>query len=148
MAEYCSAVHTIALQRKNALFAGHDAGAQNWAILVSLIKTCKLNKIEPHSHLTGILTAIVNGHRRRRRKLLQCPARVGISSNIVASPTLLMVISTARFSNVSLSNPICVLHQIRRLVPLCLRAFHTPSPSALTPASDAIIPMDQRPIMH
>jgi transposase len=53
----------IALQRKNALFAGHDDGAQNWAMLASLIKTCKLNKIKPHSYLTGVLTAIVNGHK-------------------------------------------------------------------------------------
>jgi hypothetical protein len=45
-------IRPIALQRKNALFAGHDAGAQNWAMLASLIETCKLNKIEPHSYLT------------------------------------------------------------------------------------------------
>ncbi|MFT5866362.1 MAG: transposase [Gammaproteobacteria bacterium] len=56
-------IRPIALQRKNALFAGHDDGAQNWAMLASLIKTCKLNKIEPHSYLTGIFTAIVNGHK-------------------------------------------------------------------------------------
>jgi hypothetical protein len=29
----------IALTRKNALFAGHDDGAENWAILASLIET-------------------------------------------------------------------------------------------------------------
>ena len=32
----------LALNRKNALFAGHDLGAENWAVLASLIKTCKL----------------------------------------------------------------------------------------------------------
>jgi len=32
-------IRPIALQRKNALFAGHDAGAQNWAMLASLIET-------------------------------------------------------------------------------------------------------------
>jgi hypothetical protein len=37
--------------------AGHDAGAQNWAMLASLIEACKLNKIEPHSYLTGVRTA-------------------------------------------------------------------------------------------
>ena len=58
-------IRPIALQRKNALFAGHDAGAQNWAILASLIETCKLNKIEPHSYITGVLTAIVNGHKQK-----------------------------------------------------------------------------------
>ena len=58
------AIRPIALQRKNALFAGHDAGAQNWAMIASLIETCKLNHIEPHSYLTDILTAIVNGHKQ------------------------------------------------------------------------------------
>lgn len=58
-------IRPIALQRKNALFAGHDAGAQNWAMLASLIETCRLNKIEPHSYLTGVLTAIVNGHKQK-----------------------------------------------------------------------------------
>lgn len=58
-------IRPIALQRKNALFAGHDAGAQNWAMLASLIETCKLNKIEPHSYLTGVITAIVKGHKQK-----------------------------------------------------------------------------------
>jgi transposase len=55
----------IALNRKNALFAGHDAGAQNWAMLASIIETCKLNKIEPHAYLTGVLTAIAHGHKQK-----------------------------------------------------------------------------------
>ena len=58
-------IRPVALQRKNALFAGHDAGAQNWATLASLIETCKLNKIEPHRYLTGVITAIVNGHKQK-----------------------------------------------------------------------------------
>jgi len=58
-------IRPIALQRKNALFAGHDAGAQNWAMLASLIETCKLNLVEPHSYLAGVLTAIVNGHKQK-----------------------------------------------------------------------------------
>jgi len=58
-------IRPIALQRKNALFAGHDAGAQNWAMLASLIETCKLNKIEPHSYLAGVITAIVKGHKQK-----------------------------------------------------------------------------------
>ncbi len=56
-------IRPIALNRKNALFAGHNAGAQNWAIIASLIETCKLNNIEPHAYLTAILRAIVNGHK-------------------------------------------------------------------------------------
>lgn len=57
-------IRPIAIGRKNSLFAGHEAGAQNWAVLASLIETCKLNGIEPHSYLTRALTAIVNGHRQ------------------------------------------------------------------------------------
>ncbi len=59
-------IRPIALNRKNALFAGHETGAQNWAILASLIETCKLNGIEPQGYLTSVLTAIVNGHKQSR----------------------------------------------------------------------------------
>lgn len=57
-------IRPIALNRKNALFAGHNAGAQNWAIIASLIETCKLNGIEPHGFLYGTLTAIAEGHKQ------------------------------------------------------------------------------------
>ena len=40
----------IALNRKNALFAGHDAGAENWACLASLIETCKLSGVDPQAY--------------------------------------------------------------------------------------------------
>ena len=57
-------IRPIALNRKNALFAGHDAGAANWATFASLVETCKLNAIEPHAYLTQTLQAIVNGHKQ------------------------------------------------------------------------------------
>ncbi|WP_340252206.1 transposase domain-containing protein, partial [Sulfitobacter pontiacus] len=57
-------IRPIALNRKNALFAGHDAGAQNWAAIASLIETCKLNGIEPHGYLSGVLKAIAGGHKQ------------------------------------------------------------------------------------
>ena len=57
-------IRPIALNRKNALFAGHHAGAENWAILASLIETCKMNRIEPHQYITKTLTAIVNNHKQ------------------------------------------------------------------------------------
>jgi hypothetical protein len=50
----------IALTRKNALFAGHDDGAENWATLASLIETAKLNGIDPQAWLADILTRLVN----------------------------------------------------------------------------------------
>ncbi|MGB0908451.1 MAG: IS66 family transposase [Maricaulaceae bacterium] len=57
-------IRPIALGRKNALFAGHEAGAQNWAMLASLIETCKLNSINPHAYLSDSLTAIAQGHKQ------------------------------------------------------------------------------------
>ena len=59
-------IRPIALNRKNALFAGHDTGAQNWAVIASLIETCKINSMDPHAWLTTTLTAIVNGHKQSR----------------------------------------------------------------------------------
>ncbi|KUJ83212.1 transposase [Ruegeria marisrubri] len=57
-------IRPIALNRKNALFAGHDAGAQNWAILASMIETCKMNAVDPHAWLTQTLTAVAQGHKQ------------------------------------------------------------------------------------
>lgn len=59
-------IRPIALNRKNALFAGHDAGAENWATIASLIETCKFNSVDPLAYLTRTLTAIVNGHKQSR----------------------------------------------------------------------------------
>jgi hypothetical protein len=50
----------IALNRKNALFAGHDQGAANWACIASLIETCKLNGIDPQAWLADTLDKLVN----------------------------------------------------------------------------------------
>jgi hypothetical protein len=50
----------IALSRKNALFAGSDEGAANWAAIASLIETCKLNSVNPNAWLTDTLTKLVN----------------------------------------------------------------------------------------
>ncbi len=63
-------IRPIALNRKNALFAGHDTGAQNWAVIATLIETCKLNGIEPHGYLSGVLMAISDGHKQTNIKQL------------------------------------------------------------------------------
>ena len=44
-------IRPIALNRKNALFAGSDEGAENWAMLASLIENCKLHGVNPESFL-------------------------------------------------------------------------------------------------
>jgi hypothetical protein len=53
-------IRPIALNRKNALFAGSDEGGANWATIASLIETCKLNDVNPHAWLTDTLTKLVN----------------------------------------------------------------------------------------
>jgi hypothetical protein len=55
-------IRPITLNRKNALFAGSDGGAQHWAIIASLVETCKLNDVNPLAYLTDALTRIINGH--------------------------------------------------------------------------------------
>ena len=56
------AIRPIALDRKNALFVGHDDGGRTWGRSASLIKTCKLNAVEPFAYLKATLEAIVEGH--------------------------------------------------------------------------------------
>ena len=50
----------IALTRKNALFAGCEQGAANWAAVASLIETCKLNGVDPEAYLEDVLTKLIN----------------------------------------------------------------------------------------
>ncbi len=60
------AMRPIALNRKNALFAGGDEGGEHWAILATLIECCKLAAVEPKAYLTDVLTRLVNGHLQSR----------------------------------------------------------------------------------
>lgn len=56
------AIRPLALNRKNALFAGSDKGGDNWAVIATLIENCKLAGINPRSWLTATLTSLANGH--------------------------------------------------------------------------------------
>ena len=56
----------LALTRKNALFAGSDGGAEHWAVVASLVETCKLNGVEPHGYLADVIARIVMGHPQSR----------------------------------------------------------------------------------
>jgi hypothetical protein len=56
----------IALNRKNALFAGHDLGAGNWAVLATLIETCKLHGVNPEAYLADVLGKLVDNWPNRR----------------------------------------------------------------------------------
>ena len=55
-------IRPIALNRKNALFAGHDEGGKAWGRIASLIETAKINDVEPFAYLKATLEAIAQGH--------------------------------------------------------------------------------------
>jgi transposase len=59
-------IRPLALNRKNALFAGSDEGGDNWAVIATLIECCKLNGINPHQWLTATLSRLAAGHSANR----------------------------------------------------------------------------------
>lgn len=59
-------IRPLALNRKNALFAGSDEGGDNWAAIATLIENCKLSGINPNAWLTETLTRLANGHPANR----------------------------------------------------------------------------------
>jgi hypothetical protein len=61
-----NAIRPVALTRKNALFAGHEVGAENWALLASIVATCKLNDVNPATYIAKTLQAILDGHPQSR----------------------------------------------------------------------------------
>jgi transposase len=54
-------IRPIVLGRRNALFAGSPAGGERWAILSSLINTCKLHGIDPQTYLADVIERIISG---------------------------------------------------------------------------------------
>ena len=52
------ALKRVALGRKNWLFAGNDAAAENHARLWSLIASCERHKVDPQRYLTSVLAKI------------------------------------------------------------------------------------------
>ena len=61
-----NAIRPVCLTRKNALFAGHEVGAENWALLASIVATCKLNDVNPVAYIAETLEAIIDGHPQSR----------------------------------------------------------------------------------
>ena len=53
-------IRPLVINRKNALFAGHDEGAENWACIASLVETCKLHGVDPQAYFADLLTRLVN----------------------------------------------------------------------------------------
>ncbi len=83
------AIRPLALTRKNALFAGSDGGAEHWAVIASLIETCKLIGVEPQAYLADVITRIVDGHPQqppRRAPALGLPAHTRSQSRGLRTP--------------------------------------------------------------
>ena len=64
------ALRTVALGRKNYLFAGSDAGGERAAAIYSLIGTAKLNGLDPEAYLRHVLGCIAEHPINRIAELL------------------------------------------------------------------------------
>jgi len=64
------ALRTIALGRKNHLFAGADTGGERAAGIYSLIGTAKLNHLDPEAYLRRVLERIAEHPINRIDELL------------------------------------------------------------------------------
>ena len=72
-----NAIRPVALGRKNWLFAGSDSGGDRAAIFYTLIRSAKLNGLEPESYLRDVLTCIGDHPINRLDELLPW-ARSGV----------------------------------------------------------------------
>jgi hypothetical protein len=52
---------SVALTRKNSLFVGSERGGKTFAVLASLVNTCKLNGVDPQAWLADVLERIIAG---------------------------------------------------------------------------------------
>lgn len=71
------ALRTVAIGRKNYLFAGSDAGGERAAAIYSLLGSAKLNGIDPESYMAAVLHCIADHPINRIAELLPwnlCPA--------------------------------------------------------------------------
>jgi hypothetical protein len=53
-------MRSVAIGRKNWLFAGSKAGGERAAALYSVIETCKLNGIEPEAYIADVIEKIAS----------------------------------------------------------------------------------------
>lgn len=65
-------IKNVAVGRKAFLFAGNSGGGHTWAMVTSIVQTCRLNSIDPQAYLADVLQRIVSGEAKinRIRELL------------------------------------------------------------------------------
>ena len=64
------ALRSVAIGRKNYLFASSDRGAERAAALYSLIETAKLNDLDPEAYLRDVLSRIAEHPSSKLSELL------------------------------------------------------------------------------
>ena len=52
------AMRSVAIGRKNWLFAGYKAGGERAAAIYTVIETCKLNGVEPQAYIADVIAKI------------------------------------------------------------------------------------------
>ena len=71
------AMRSIAVGRKNWMFAGSDNGGHTAAAMYSLIETAKMNGINPHQYLQKVLSVIQDYNSHKRAELLPWNIKLG-----------------------------------------------------------------------
>ena len=79
-----NAIRPVALGRKNWLFAGSDSGGERAALLYTLIRSAKLNNLEPEAYLRDVIACIGAHPINRLHELLPwnwaAPARQSLAA--------------------------------------------------------------------
>ena len=60
-------IRPISIGKKNSLFCGNEGGGETWAILATLLNTCKLHGVDPETYLTDVLERMVSGATKNNR---------------------------------------------------------------------------------
>lgn len=79
------ALRTVALGRKNYLFAGSDAGGERAAAIYSLVGAAKLNGLDPEAYLRHVLERIADHPVNRVKELLPWNVKLSIRETHDAS---------------------------------------------------------------
>jgi hypothetical protein len=80
-----NAMRCIPPGRKNYLFAGSDSGGERAASIYTLVRTAKLNGVNPETYLRDVLEKIAEGHTINRIRELMSWQRTEVARD--AGPT-------------------------------------------------------------
>ena len=80
------ALRTVAIGRKNYLFAGSDAGGERAASIYSLVGSAKLNGIDPEAYLRHVLERIADHPVNRIEELMPWNVKLSIDQSRQSNP--------------------------------------------------------------